>query len=209
MSGKSPPQGRPTAARMGQPWPGPSTAMSARREQGAPPAVPTGFARSGLKPSCGLRRACDRRPCWRGARPRSVRAREGEKNGPKSGGKTWWAWQGLNLRPLRCQHSALPLSYTPTPVTGEVPLVGRGSEGKTPSPLRPELDEAPFVTSRKSAAPRQAQSERGRVSSGRWRSRRRRGGRPPAPGRAGERVWRAPWPGAWRRRRAASRRQSR
>lgn len=25
----------------------------------------------------------------------------------------WWAWQGLNLRPLRCQHSALPLSYTP------------------------------------------------------------------------------------------------
>ena len=26
----------------------------------------------------------------------------------------WWAWQGLNLRPLRCQHSALPLSYTPT-----------------------------------------------------------------------------------------------
>src|SRR5215213_4224721 len=30
-------------------------------------------------------------------------------------GKKWWAWQGLNLRPLRCQHSALPLSYTPTP----------------------------------------------------------------------------------------------
>src|SRR5215213_2525986 len=28
--------------------------------------------------------------------------------------KKWWAWQGLNLRPLRCQHSALPLSYTPT-----------------------------------------------------------------------------------------------
>jgi hypothetical protein len=27
--------------------------------------------------------------------------------------KQWWAWQGLNLRPLRCQHSALPLSYTP------------------------------------------------------------------------------------------------
>ena len=25
----------------------------------------------------------------------------------------WWAWQGLNLRPLRCQHSALPLSYAP------------------------------------------------------------------------------------------------
>jgi hypothetical protein len=31
----------------------------------------------------------------------------------KTKGK-WWAWQGLNLRPLRCQHSALPLSYTPT-----------------------------------------------------------------------------------------------
>src|SRR5689334_3102170 len=29
-------------------------------------------------------------------------------------GLSWWAWQGLNLRPLRCQHSALPLSYTPT-----------------------------------------------------------------------------------------------
>src|SRR6476661_4314862 len=28
--------------------------------------------------------------------------------------ENWWAWQGLNLRPLRCQHSALPLSYTPT-----------------------------------------------------------------------------------------------
>ena len=28
--------------------------------------------------------------------------------------RKWWAWQGLNLRPLRCQHSALPLSYTPT-----------------------------------------------------------------------------------------------
>ena len=25
----------------------------------------------------------------------------------------WWAWQGLNLWPLRCQRSALPLSYTP------------------------------------------------------------------------------------------------
>ena len=27
----------------------------------------------------------------------------------------WWAYQGSNLGPLRCQHSALPLSYTPTP----------------------------------------------------------------------------------------------
>ena len=30
------------------------------------------------------------------------------------GNEEMWAWQGLNLRPLRCQHSALPLSYTPT-----------------------------------------------------------------------------------------------
>src|SRR3546814_11629211 len=29
-------------------------------------------------------------------------------------GFRWWAWPGLNLLPLRCQHSALPLSYTPT-----------------------------------------------------------------------------------------------
>ena len=28
------------------------------------------------------------------------------------GGK-WWARLGLNQRPLRCQHSALPLSYAP------------------------------------------------------------------------------------------------
>ena len=33
---------------------------------------------------------------------------------PRFPGEKWWAWQGLNLRPLRCQHSALPLSYTPT-----------------------------------------------------------------------------------------------
>src|SRR5690606_3385551 len=25
----------------------------------------------------------------------------------------WWAYQGSNLGPLRCQRSALPLSYTP------------------------------------------------------------------------------------------------
>ena len=30
------------------------------------------------------------------------------------GGVRWWAYQGSNLGPLRCQHSALPLSYTPT-----------------------------------------------------------------------------------------------
>ncbi len=34
----------------------------------------------------------------------------------------WWAWQGLNLRPLRCQHSALPLSYTPTLARATRPL---------------------------------------------------------------------------------------
>src|ERR1041384_3554642 len=31
-------------------------------------------------------------------------------------GQAWWARQGLNLRPLRCEHSALPLSYAPTPI---------------------------------------------------------------------------------------------
>ena len=31
----------------------------------------------------------------------------------------WWARQGLNLRPLRCQHSALPLSYAPTREAGQ------------------------------------------------------------------------------------------
>jgi hypothetical protein len=25
-------------------------------------------------------------------------------------GRKWWAWQGLNLRPLRCQHTALRLN---------------------------------------------------------------------------------------------------
>ena len=29
--------------------------------------------------------------------------------------KAWWARQGLNLRPPRCEHGALPLSYAPTP----------------------------------------------------------------------------------------------
>ena len=39
----------------------------------------------------------------------------------------WWAWQGLNLRPLRCQHSALPLSYTPT--RGSAGTIRRASGG--------------------------------------------------------------------------------
>ncbi len=40
----------------------------------------------------------------------------------------WWARQGLNLRPLRCQHSALPLSYAPT----AGPLAGPGGLCKPP-----------------------------------------------------------------------------
>ena len=31
-------------------------------------------------------------------------------------GVRWWARLGLNQRPLRCQHSALPLSYAPSDV---------------------------------------------------------------------------------------------
>src|SRR6478609_8459952 len=30
-------------------------------------------------------------------------------------GRSWWARQGSNLRPLGCKPSALPLSYTPRP----------------------------------------------------------------------------------------------
>ena len=33
--------------------------------------------------------------------------------------EAWWARQGLNLRPPRCEHGALPLSYAPTPVPAE------------------------------------------------------------------------------------------
>src|SRR5215210_1663133 len=47
--------------------------------------------------------------------------------------KKWWAWQGLNLRPLRCQHSALPLSYTPTPgrlSDAAAAVQGAGSAGR-------------------------------------------------------------------------------
>ena len=33
----------------------------------------------------------------------------------RSSAKAWWARQGLNLRPPRCEHGALPLSYAPTP----------------------------------------------------------------------------------------------
>ena len=42
------------------------------------------------------------------------RKRKPQKTAWFSEASEWWAWQGLNLRPLRCQHSALPLSYTPT-----------------------------------------------------------------------------------------------
>ena len=54
---------------------------------------------------------------WDGARPQPDVASRSFK------GRKWWAWQGLNLRPLRCQHSALPLSYTPT--TGDLAVALR------------------------------------------------------------------------------------
>jgi hypothetical protein len=50
--------------------------------------------------------------------PATMAAKERQKVADFSR-KKWWAWQGLNLRPLRCQHSALPLSYTPTLVSRE------------------------------------------------------------------------------------------
>lgn len=34
--------------------------------------------------------------------------RKAPENRAVRGGIQWWAWQGLNLRPLRCQHSAIP-----------------------------------------------------------------------------------------------------
>lgn len=40
----------------------------------------------------------------------------------------WWAYQGSNLGPLRCQHSALPLSYTPAPSSAPRGVGGPFSE---------------------------------------------------------------------------------
>ena len=51
-------------------------------------------------------------------------------------GKKWWAWQGLNLRPLRCQHSALPLSYTPTRWD---PITTREARGNPPPDGRRDI----------------------------------------------------------------------
>lgn len=48
---------------------------------------------------------------------------------------TWWAWQGLNLRPLRCQHSALPLSYTPTRVRRHLSLIDSQRAFWGPGPI--------------------------------------------------------------------------
>jgi hypothetical protein len=48
-------------------------------------------------------------------------------------GKEWWAWQGLNLRPLRCQHSAVSrkpqksaVFHVPDRGTGREQGVNRG-----------------------------------------------------------------------------------
>src|SRR3954467_7443530 len=57
------------------------------------------------------------RPPWRLVRPSISRK-------PVIG-KAWWARQGLNLRPPRCEHGALPLSYAPTPVPAKAALSGR------------------------------------------------------------------------------------
>ncbi len=50
----------------------------------------------------------------------------------------WWARQGLNLRPLRCQHSALPLSYAPAPpryapAPGGSRRIGEAGRARKPS----------------------------------------------------------------------------
>ena len=45
--------------------------------------------------------------------------------------KTWWARQGLNLRPHPCEGCALPLSYAPAPKSEGAPLVRRARIDKT------------------------------------------------------------------------------
>ena len=53
-------------------------------------------------------------PAMRGADAFCVRQPRGARSPRRCVRRRWWARQGLNLRPLRCQHSALPLSYAPT-----------------------------------------------------------------------------------------------
>src|SRR6185369_1422406 len=54
--------------------------------------------------------------CDTGVTARSLGFSEANRARPKSLvslRKRWWARQGLNLRPLPCEGSALPLSYAP------------------------------------------------------------------------------------------------
>lgn len=68
-------------------------------------------------------------------------SKQGYRKHPKSSygtfsrKRTWWAWQGLNLRPLRCQHSALPLSYTPTRVRRRLSLIDSQRAFWGPGPI--------------------------------------------------------------------------
>jgi hypothetical protein len=41
-------------------------------------------------------------------------------------GKKWWAWQGLNLRPLRCQHNA----FNENPQKSAIFCGGDGGTGR-------------------------------------------------------------------------------
>jgi hypothetical protein len=47
-------------------------------------------------------------------------------------GDAKWAWQVLNLRPLPCEGSALPLSYTPQGVSAVYGGVGVGRNRALP-----------------------------------------------------------------------------
>jgi hypothetical protein len=50
-------------------------------------------------------------------------------------GKKWWAWQGLNLRPLRCQHTAFCANPQKTAISSS----GRTGTGGEHGPSRGDL----------------------------------------------------------------------
>lgn len=58
----------------------------------------------------------------------------------------WWAWLGLNQRPLRCERNALPLSYTPSKETKFIHAPpakrNRHGRGSRPPPHRQEVKNA-------------------------------------------------------------------
>jgi hypothetical protein len=102
---------------------------------------------------------CDARVTGSRRTPAPAAARQSLARGHActKGGK-WWAWQGLNLRPLRCQHSALPLSYTPTRDP-----VGSSPSGTAAQPCSGALSGAqqPFLTIFR-AGPRSGTADRPR-----------------------------------------------